>query len=535
MQLALCRAQARGGKQAKAAREGGREGKAQAIEARVQKGKPLTQKARKEEAKTKRAELEMRRIRSVPAAKAYVRAAHEEQRAANAAAAKAKPVHVLERESSRERSTRKSLESTKAEISRIEKDRDESKPFYEKLKKERKDLVDKMWNGGSKSVRTRAENKLKEMDKIDSDYDRHKMNVEAADARLEHQRKRLTEGEKELESVRGEGRVEYHYAALQAKNPDLIPPGSIVERIKANKVGEAKAEAIKIVAEKHERRDIELASRRGEITKENRGLTDRFSRNESRILDSNTSEPERIALRAEQQKLADTIDTNTSRIQSINRSQEELKDRQRRDAEEVLAVDRGHEFRHREITAGEDRFNPAMGPLSETTRVNVVEGQRFLGRITRRADDDGSPMTVAIGEEPGVRAFSAGLKIGLDRGEKSDVVVHEYGHEIEGAFRTGGIYVSEHSRAFLDHRVGNETSVSLREKFGGNYDPHEEGRKDRFDSAFTEHEAYYVGNRSGSEILSMGAQKLYNDPVGFAKNDLEYFKFTVGILDGSLR
>ena len=44
-----------------------------------------------------------------------------------------------------------------------------------------------------------------------------------------------------------------------------------------------------------------------------------------------------------------------------------------------------------------------------------------------------------------------------------------------------------------------------------------------------------AGNYSAREILSMGVELLYADPVGFAERDPEYFKFILGLLDGSIR
>ncbi len=41
-------------------------------------------------------------------------------------------------------------------------------------------------------------------------------------------------------------------------------------------------------------------------------------------------------------------------------------------------------------------------------------------------------------------------------------------------------------------------------------------------------------DRGPTEILSSGVQLLYNDPVGFAQLDPEWFDFTVGILRGDL-
>ena len=38
-----------------------------------------------------------------------------------------------------------------------------------------------------------------------------------------------------------------------------------------------------------------------------------------------------------------------------------------------------------------------------------------------------------------------------------------------------------------------------------------------------------------TEVISMGLDQMYSDPVGFAKNDPEYFALIHGILSGSAR
>ena len=68
----------------------------------------------------------------------------------------------------------------------------------------------------------------------------------------------------------------------------------------------------------------------------------------------------------------------------------------------------------------------------------------------------------------------------------------------------------------------------------------EYGRSDKFKwtGSGDKIDALYAGkhNKSGTtEILSMGVEGLYNDPIAFAQNDPEWFAFTLGVLDGSLR
>jgi SPP1 gp7 family putative phage head morphogenesis protein len=123
----------------------------------------------------------------------------------------------------------------------------------------------------------------------------------------------------------------------------------------------------------------------------------------------------------------------------------------------------------------------------------------------------------------------------LPRDEDTDVAVHELGHAIENSDKR----IARACREFLAHRVGNEPPKSIKELFpDSKYEPNETGRKDHFDRLFSEELAYYVGKDYGpdspTEILSMGLQALYNNPVEFAEKDPEYFCFVVGIIRGTL-
>ncbi len=115
-----------------------------------------------------------------------------------------------------------------------------------------------------------------------------------------------------------------------------------------------------------------------------------------------------------------------------------------------------------------------------------------------------------------------------------DIHVHELGHAIE--WQVPGVH--QRVEEFLAHRLQGEAAESMASLFPGmGYKPTEMGRKDKFDAHFDARDAYYVGlvkTNGNSEVLSMGLQALYNDPAGFARNDPEFFKFIIGILDGSL-
>ena len=110
--------------------------------------------------------------------------------------------------------------------------------------------------------------------------------------------------------------------------------------------------------------------------------------------------------------------------------------------------------------------------------------------------------------------------------------VHETGHAIEQA----DPYVAGMVNTFLNMRVGNETPQEMKDLFPGHgFKPGEKGRKNHFDRAFNGDpaEAYYVGKdyqEQGTEVLSMGIQKLHDSPMDFMKKDPEYFEFVVSVL-----
>jgi hypothetical protein len=119
-----------------------------------------------------------------------------------------------------------------------------------------------------------------------------------------------------------------------------------------------------------------------------------------------------------------------------------------------------------------------------------------------------------------------------------NVSVHELGHHVENELPG----VQDAAREFLAHRVGNEPLTKLSEKFpDSKFKDYEVGRKDDFEKLFGKDssDAYYAGKpypgQKDTEIISMGIEKLHQDPTGFATKDPEYFKFMVGILKGDLR
>lgn len=130
---------------------------------------------------------------------------------------------------------------------------------------------------------------------------------------------------------------------------------------------------------------------------------------------------------------------------------------------------------------------------------------------------------VAFGTEP---TASAGVVFEL----ALKTQVHELGHVIEYHKPN----VQQLANEFIDYRCDGETPTNLKAKFGGSYQPHEEGRKDDFDRAFgAGSAAYYVGkiySFGTTEVISMGLEQLWADPARFIAADPEYAQFMFRIL-----
>lgn len=235
-------------------------------------------------------------------------------------------------------------------------------------------------------------------------------------------------------------------------------------------------------------------------------------------------------------------DALRARREGIHREMEAVADRQRSAVADALAVDRPLTITWRSAAGLRDSEGGTLSALDAPSRTRADAAAEWVSRITR-AGDSGS-LDYRIGMREGLRAEQdeRGSLIGVKPGEAAHVVVHELGHAIEAKVTQGGSRALARSLEFLEHRVGGETPTLMRDVASqpDKYDPSETGRKDKFDSVFDENptHAYYVGKdygRGGSEIVSMGLQMLYNDPVKLAEKDPEFFHYLSGILDGHLR
>lgn len=174
---------------------------------------------------------------------------------------------------------------------------------------------------------------------------------------------------------------------------------------------------------------------------------------------------------------------------------------------------------------------PTAGPA---VRASAEKAKEFIGQVLGEKARASVNVTVHQLPENQWRAFYTQGGIHLDPANKPEIAAHEIGHHLEE--HVPGLH--EAVLQFDKLRFGDEQPQQLNKLFPElRYRDDEFGRKDKLEELFGEQSAYYVGKQyqGNSEILSMGLEQLYRDPVRFAKLDREYFNFVVSALRGDFR
>jgi hypothetical protein len=183
--------------------------------------------------------------------------------------------------------------------------------------------------------------------------------------------------------------------------------------------------------------------------------------------------------------------------------------------------------------AGTSIVIPAFDP-DNRAHAAAAGAQEFVGAILAGEQGDLPPFATEP-KRPGTRAYYSDSKhsIGMPDTIRENTWVHEMGHGIER--HIPGAKTA--AREFLAHRVKDEPPRKLAEVLPDRkYASYEEGRKDDFDRAFGD-SGWYCGKEyadGGTEILSMGLERLYEDPATFARLDPEFCAFILGVLDRSI-
>ena len=179
-----------------------------------------------------------------------------------------------------------------------------------------------------------------------------------------------------------------------------------------------------------------------------------------------------------------------------------------------------------------------IGVVAPTTQKKVkAMTQQHTNRVRKALDDFermvGLDYTYGKEIEVGIinpkatksqRPFAIGSSIYISENESTEVIIHEAAHVLEGSFP--GIH--EKVQKFFDKRTTGDLWQSLRKLTGKNYGKAEVTKRDQWINPYMGKKA----SEGNSEILSMGMETMYDDPVGFAKKDPEYFAFMYDTLRG---
>jgi len=168
----------------------------------------------------------------------------------------------------------------------------------------------------------------------------------------------------------------------------------------------------------------------------------------------------------------------------------------------------------------------AVEPRNITMRSQVMKNAQvaadFVNGLVRSrsvASEVGMPAMLRI-KKGSVRASCRENDVKCDRKTSVRTLVHEFGHFIEHYSPVP----FAHAVAFLRSRTQGEKLVSLSAATGNSgYRPNEQTRPDRFLSA-------YVGKHyahGSTEVLSMGLEYLYAEPLWFATQDPGHFDATL--------
>jgi hypothetical protein len=234
---------------------------------------------------------------------------------------------------------------------------------------------------------------------------------------------------------------------------------------------------------------------------------------------------------------------------AIEKKFSKVAEAEKRAAHRAIAVDESERFEKiKDIPVSDSGFSVSRY-RDRRTSAAVNEANAFVQSVVKRPPEFATTLpklNYAVLEIPeGSRASMAAFKQGDDAGVNlmrlaptsgAAVAVHELGHELEA--RLPG--ASKAAKAFLALRTEGQRPSELAKLFpNSSYDANEIARDDDFRKAFGEHSGWYVGKDYGNhpftEILSMGLQKLYENPIAFALLDPQFFRFVLGVIGGRIQ
>lgn len=283
-----------------------------------------------------------------------------------------------------------------------------------------------------------------------------------------------------------------------------LQPASLAELGIAPRVGREAA----IVAPRAEM--LTAAETRGRIDRVEAEYTDR----EARL------SMDRRAVLADMEKIVDLVEspddprmvTLFNRDQDLLASIRSLDDDRSMALRKLISVD--SPVRITPSITGKDAVN-----ITGDRRKQIDVGIDAFSKLVSRRDADGQSVIIRSTKTP--RSYAVDKVLFLSGNNKRDsTVVHEMGHWLEAISPE----VKRAALDFYNRRTKGEPLKSL----GPSYDANERTRADNFIDPYMGKD--YKGK--ATEIISMGAEFLFRDPLTFARQDPEYFDFMYNLLRG---
>ncbi len=332
---------------------------------------------------------------------------------------------------------------------------------------------------------------------------------------------------------------------LPADKPEKLTPAQSLERSLRDNV------ELNRLVEKVQSRGSEMELRRRQIPQEidinDRKISD-VLKEKAQLYDQRDSMPSnewnrrmiatnekleslregRDQLRIERQNLAkNTRESIRSDLQVPRNQQPKMEITKHRVSQDGQIVDSG----------GKDLALQQFGQVYDS---KMKEASQFL-RNTTAKQGGVEEIKFRVHRLPkGGRAFhrsgsqvGSGVYVGEDTATK--VYVHEIGHRLEDTLPNA----QANAQLFRKMRIDRAGTPDIKMKDlcpGCGYRDDEVGNEDDWRAVFG-NSAAYVGKSyewGSTEVISMGVEALYDNPIGFARRDPEYFKFIVGTLRGIL-
>jgi len=166
-------------------------------------------------------------------------------------------------------------------------------------------------------------------------------------------------------------------------------------------------------------------------------------------------------------------------------------------------------------------------PFTTADRKTITSARRWIESVTSYDSTRAAVVSVtAVAHSSKRRASYDGRGfMNLAKGTKELSVVHELAHALEFS----DTKTVEKERVFWESRTQGEAEGPS----GRQYASSERGKVDEFLTRYAGR-VYRnpQGKYLGGELISMGVQLLWEDPVGFAKKDPGHFEFTVEVMRG---